>query len=188
MKRIPYVIVVVAMAAAACGGSSDSGAGETAAATTAAPTTTTAAPTTTAPPTTAAPSTTTAPPTTAAASSIVSGEDAEVDAIVTAYSVAFDSEADYAAKAPYIDDPTGLEDTVARYLETGDTMGGVSVLVTAVTVNGDEAEVAYDLLFNNNPTYPDLSGTAVMTDEGWKVPRRVFCSLMRSARVGCPAE
>jgi hypothetical protein len=117
----------------------------------------------------------------------VAGEDADVDAIVTAYAVAFDSESDYAAKAPYIDDPSGLEDTVARYLTTGETMGGIDVLVTAVAVNGSEADVTYDLLFNGNPTYPDLSGSALLTDDGWKVPRGVFCSLMSSARVGCPS-
>ena len=54
----------------------------------------------------------------------------------------------------------------------GDSFGGVSVEVAAVTVEGDAAEVSYDLLFGGNPTYPDLSGTAVLTDDGWKVPRR----------------
>ncbi len=181
MKRTLFVVLVLAMIAAACGGTSDSGAGEAAPATTAAPTTTTTS--TEAPTTTAAPTTTTVPE-----SDIVAGEDPDVDAIVTAYTVAFDSQSDYAAKQPYVDDPAGLEDTVARYLETGETMGGVSVLVTAVTVNGDEADVTYDLLFNNNPTYPDLSGRAILTAEGWKVPRRVFCSLMASARVGCPSD
>ena len=38
----------------------------------------------------------------------------------------------------------------------------------------------------------DLGGRSFLhdydwrTDEGWKVPRTVFCSLMSSARVGCP--
>ena len=180
MKRVLLMALALATLAAACGGSSDSGAGEAAPAATTAPTTTAAAPTTTATPTTATP--------TVPESDIVAGEDPDVDAIVTAYTIAFDSQSDYAAKQPYVDDPAGLEDTVARYLETGDTMGGVSVLVRAVAINGDEADVTYDLLFNNNPTYPDLSGTAVLTDDGWKVPRPVFCSLMASARVGCPSE
>ena len=180
MKRVLLMALALATLAAACGGSSDSGAGEAAPAATTAPTTTAAAPTTTATPTTTTP--------TAPESDIVAGEDPDVDAIVTAYTIAFDSQSDYAAKQPYVDDPAGLEDTVARYLETGDTMGGVSVLVRAVAINGDEADVTYDLLFNNNPTYPDLSGSAVLTDDGWKVPRRVFCSLMASARVGCPSE
>lgn len=183
MKRIPPVVLVLAMVAAACGGSSDSGAGEASAATSATPSTSVA------PTTTAAPATTAAPPTTAVTQSgILPGEDTDVDAIVTAYSVAFDSESDYAAKAPFVDDPSGLEDTVAKYLTTGETMGGISVVVTAVAIDGSEADVSYDLLFNGNPTYPNLSGTATLTDDGWKVPRSVFCSLMRSARVGCPAE
>ena len=172
IRRGLLVISVVALLAAACGGSADDAASEPAPTTTVA-STTTAAPTTT---------------TTAAPAPIVPGEDPDIDAIVNAYSVAFDSVSDYTAKAIHIDDPSGLEETVAGYLTTGETMGGVAVLVTAVVVDGSEAEVTYDLLFNENPTYPDLSGTAVLTDDGWKVPRPVFCSLMTSARVGCPAE
>ena len=182
MKRTLFVVLILAIVAAACGESSDSGAGEAAPATTAAPTTTTTT-TTEAPTTTAAPTTTTA-----VESDIVAGEDPDVDAIVTAYSVAFDSQSDYAAKQLHIDDPAGLEDTVARYLETGESMGGISVVVTSVEVDGDEANLTFDLLFNNNPTYPNLPGTAVLTDDAWKVPRWMFCSLMSSARVGCPAE
>jgi hypothetical protein len=126
--------------------------------------------------------------TTEAPSGIVAGEDADVDAIVTAYSVAFDSTSDYPIKEPFIDDPAGLEETVGKYLTTGETMGGISVVVTEVVVSGEEAAVTYDLLFNGNPTYPNLPGTAVLTADGWKVPRQVFCGLMSSARVGCPAE
>lgn len=175
--------VAVALIAAACGGAEVAEApAETS--TTVEQTTTTAAPTTT---TTAAPTTTVAATTTTAEAGIVPGEDPEVDAIVLAFQVAFDSESGYDLKAPYIEDPEGLEDTVAKYLETGTAMGGIGVAVTAVTIDGDTAKVSYDLLFGGNPTYPDLSGNAVKTADGWKVPRKMFCSLMSSARVGCPA-
>lgn len=181
MHKIVAMITVISLAVNACGGSTDSDSGDPAAApTTVAPTTTTAPPTTT----TAAPTTTTAAP----VSAITPGEDPDVDAVVVAYSIAFDSEADYAAKEGYIVDPTGLEQTVVDYLAIGETMGGVSVLVNEVVIDGDSADVTYDLLFNGNPTYPNLSGTAVLTDSGWQVPRSVFCSLMASARVGCPTE
>lgn len=175
MKKAVLVLAALALGAAACGGSADGGSDDAVAVTT-----TTAAPTTT--------TTTVAPTTTTEAPGITPGEDAAVDAIVTAYTVAFDSTSDYEAKAPYIDDPRGLEDTVAGYLTTGDTMGGVRVVVTEVVINGEEADVTYDLYFNNNPTYPDLPGTAVLSDAGWQVPRTVFCALMSSARVGCPTE
>jgi hypothetical protein len=185
------LVFILALVTAACGGGAES---EVAAETTAtqpdAPaTTTTVAPTTT---TTVAPTTTTtvAPTTTTttAVDGIVPGEDADVDAIVLAYQVAFDSTSDFDTKAPYIDDPSGLEDTVAQYLLTGETMGGISVNVREVTVDGDSATLVYDLMFNDNPTYPDLAGRAVRTEAGWQVPRGAFCSLMSSARVGCPSE
>lgn len=185
MKRLTVLVVALALTSAACGGAADADVGETTT-TTAAATTTTKATTTTS--TTEATTTTTAAPTTTTteASGIVEGADPEVDAIVVAYTIALDSVAPYEDKAPYIDDPDGLEDTVAQYLATGESMGGIGVAVSAVTIEGDTAKVTYDLLFGGNPTYPDLSGDAVKTADGWKITRAGFCSLMSSARVGCP--
>ena len=186
MQRFTTLIFVIALVAAACGGGSDTAV--VADTTVPAPesTTTTAAPTTT---TTLAPTTTTAPPTTTTTlGGIVPGEDADVDAVVLAYEIAFDSVSDFETKAAYIEDPTGLEDTVAQYVLTGETMGGIGVAVREVTIDGDTATLLYDLLFNDNPTYPDLTGRAVLTDAGWQVPRSAFCTLMSSARVGCPGS
>ncbi|NNC40063.1 MAG: hypothetical protein HKN95_05155 [Acidimicrobiia bacterium] len=183
MRRFTALVFILALVTAACGGGAElEVATETTAAQADAPaTTTTVAPTTT---TTVAPTTTT----TTVVDGIVPGEDADVDAIVLAYQVAFDSTSDFDTKAPYIDDPAGLEDTVAQYLLTGETMGGIAVNVREVTVDGDSATLVYDLMFNDNPTYPDLAGRAVRTEAGWQVPRGAFCSLMSSARVGCPSE
>jgi hypothetical protein len=146
-------------------------------------TTTTVAPATTT--TTVAPATTTT--TTAAdAGGITPGEDADVDAVVLTYQIVFSSETGYEEKAPYIDDPVGLEQTVADYQETGESMGGVALAPKSVTINGDTADVTYDLLFGGTPTYPDLSGDAVLLDDTWKITREMFCAMMASARVGCP--
>lgn len=139
--------------------------------------------------TTSAPATTTSSPTTTTATevpSIVPGEDPDVDAVVLAYEIVFSSETGYDDKAPYITDPTGLEETVAEYMETGESMGGVQLLPTSVTVSEDTAAVTYDLLFGGTPTYPDLTGDAVLDDGTWKVTREMFCDMMSSARVGCP--
>jgi hypothetical protein len=73
-------------------------------------------------------------------------------------------------------------------MATGDSMGGVGVAVTDVVVNGETADVTYDLLFNGNPAYTGQTGTAVLTADGWKVPRDVFCGLMASARSACPVQ
>ena len=184
MKRLTVLVSIVALITAGCGGS-EPGATESTT-TTQTATTTTQAPTTT---TTEAPTTTTTTteaPTTTVAEGIVVGEDPEVDAIVAAYTIALDSVSSYEEKAPYIDDPSGLEETVTKYLETGQSMGGIGVAPSAVVIDGDTAVVTYDLLFGGNPTYPDLTGPAVKTADGWKITREGFCSLMSSARVGCP--
>lgn len=177
MKRTMLLLVVLAVVAAAC---SESEAAETATTAAPSPTTTTVAPTTT-----AAPATTT---TAADAGGIAPGEDADVDAVVLAYQIVFSSETGYEEKAPHIDDPSGLEQTVADYQETGESMGGVELAPTSVTINGDTADVTYDLLFGGTPTYPDLTGDAVLIDDTWKITREMFCAVMASARVGCPEE
>lgn len=179
-RRAWMLVLVLALVAAACGSDEAADDGGSGTDTTVAATTTTTAPATT---TTAAPTTTT---TVAEAGGIVPGEDAEVDAIVLAYTIALDSVSTYEEKAPYIDDPSGLEDTVAGYVKTGESMGGIGVLPTAVAIDGDTAVVTYDLLFAGNPSYPDQTGDAIKTSEGWKVPRAGFCALMSLARVGCP--
>jgi hypothetical protein len=97
----------------------------------------------------------------------------------------FSSETTYEEKAPLLDDPTGLEDTVLKYIETGESMGGVALAAKEITVDGSVATVIYDLLFGGAPTYPDLTGDAVLIDGTWKVTREMFCSIMTSARVGC---
>lgn len=196
MKRLIAIGVTAALVAAACGSSADD---ENAAATTtsAGETTTTAGVTTTAPEvsttaTTQAPSTTTAAPTTTAGTPdiptapVVPGEDEDVDAIVEAYSVVFDSTTSYEEKVPYLVEPEGLEETVAKYSETGESFGGVTLEATAIGIAGDEARVIYDFLFGGNPAYPDQEGDALRTEAGWLITREMFCSIMTSARVGCP--
>jgi hypothetical protein len=189
LKRILLLVVVLAAIATAC---SETDAAETATTEpTPSTTTTTAAPTTTVPATTTTvPATTTTVPATtttvADSGGIIPGEDADVDAVVLTYEIVFSSETGYEEKAPYIDDPEGLEQTVADYQETGESMGGVALAPKAVTIDGDTADVTYDLLFGGTPTYPDLSGDAVLIDETWKITREMFCAMMASARVGCP--
>jgi hypothetical protein len=191
MKRLIAFGVVAALVAAACG-SADEDANAAAATTTSAAltTTTTASPTTTA---TTAPATTTTealPATTEAPKiptvPVVPGDDEEVDAIVEAYSVVFDNATSYDEKVPYLVEPDGLEATVDKYTETGESFGGVTLEAKEVGIDGDDALVIYDFLFGGNPAYPGQEGDAVRTDAGWQITRDMFCSVMASARVGCP--
>jgi hypothetical protein len=116
---------------------------------------------------------------------VVPGADADVDAIVEAYLVVFDSTTSYDEKAPYITEPAGLEDTVIRYAEAGEDVGGIALSADEVGIEGNAARVIYSFLFAGNPAYTDLEGEAVQTDAGWQVTREFFCDIMASARVGC---
>ncbi len=181
MKKTLLLAGALTIVAAACSSST-----QESPSTVAPETTTTIATTTTA---TAAPTTTAATTTSTTAPPAEEGDSGpEVDAIIAAYEIVFSSETSYDEKAPLIDDPDGLEETVAKYQETGDSMGGVALVAKTVIINGDTADVTYDLLFGGTPSYPDLKGDAVLIDGTWKVTRTMFCSLMSSARVGCPSS
>ncbi len=187
MKRSIVLVILVAVLAAACGAAEEAAAPET---TTTEATTTT---TTEAPTTTTTSTTTIVPPTTTTAASdeietspVVPGEDSDVDAIVEAYGVVFDSATSFDEKAPFITDATGLEETVEKYAAAGDEVGGIALQADRVGIDGNEARVIYSFLFAGNPAYTDLEGEAVLTDDGWQIGREFFCQIMVLARVGCP--
>jgi hypothetical protein len=188
VQRLTVFIVLLALSAVACGTEAEPAAAPATSTietptTTSTPPTTAATTTTTAVPTT----TTTAPPTTTTTTAgIVPGEDADVDAVVIAYETVFDSETSYEDKAAYLDDPSGLEDTVQRYFDTGELTGRVTIEATAVEIGGDTATITYTILFGGAPTYADQKGEATRGESGWQVSRDAFCALMTSARVGCP--
>jgi hypothetical protein len=190
MKRSIALAVLLAVLAAACSASEEVAAPDTTG--TKAPTTTTKAPTTTTSTTTS--TTTTLPPATTTTeadvietSPVVPGEDPDVDAIVEAYFVVFDSATNYDEKVPFITDAAGLEETVVKYTAAGDAVGGITLQADEVGIDGDEARVIYSFLFAGNPTYSDLEGEAVLSDDGWQISREFFCEIMASARVGCPS-
>ena len=178
--------------------------------TTAAPTTTTTATTTTAAPATttmAASATASAPADDADADDDTPADDADADddtpaedadaddaasapteveqAAMDAWAVVFDSEADYADKVPHLENAAQLESTIAAYAETGASFGGVSLEPTAVAINGDVANVTYDVLFGSSAAYSDLSGEMQLVDGVWVVSRDTFCGFMSSARTPC---
>lgn len=190
MQRLIVWFALLAIVAVACGGDAEPAAAPTSSTppATSLPSTTTLAPTTTVAPTTTTqpPTTTAAPTTTTTTAGIVPGEDPDVDAVVSAYETVFDSETPYEDKAPLLDDPSGLEDTVQRYFDTGELTGRVTIDATAVEIDGDTAVVTYTILFAGAPTYADQEGAATRSGDGWLVPRDVFCALMTAARVGCP--
>lgn len=184
MKRSVILFVAGVLLLSACGGSDDTSASTTVS-TLATTTTATAVTTTVAATTTAAETTTTAGaevPTVP----VVPGESADADAIVDLFAVVFDGTTAYEEKAPFIDDPAGLESTVDAYMTAGDAVGGIFLEVAGVGVDGDHAVVGYDLLFGGNAFMTDQVGDAVLNGGQWQVTREYFCSIMVLARVGCP--
>ena len=107
-------------------------------------------------------------------------------AAALAYETVFDSATDADAKAEFLPDVADLAPTIEAYTAAGDGMGGITMDVSAVVVDGDTATVTYDVLFGGNPAYSDLTGTLVRAGDTWTVTRDEFCSFMASARTPCP--
>ena len=171
MMKYGSLLVGFVLLVSACGGSDAS------------ETTTTTIETTT---TVAVETTTTTAGETGATEPIVPGENPDADEIANVYAVVFDSKTTYEEKAPLIVDPDGLESTVEAYIGAGAGVGDIFLQATAVSFDGDEAVVVYDLLFAGNVFQADQEGTAVRVDGVWQVSNEQFCSVMALARVSCP--
>lgn len=104
---------------------------------------------------------------------------------MAAWAVVFDSAADFADKAPHLQDAANLEASNAAYTETGKTMGGVRLEPTHAAVDGDNAVVTYNVLFGGNAAYEDLDGEIRRVDGIWMVSRDAYCSFLASARTPC---
>ena len=115
------------------------------------------------------------------------GDGAAEEAVETAYLTVFDSEVPFDEKLPYLEDAEQLRNTFESFADTAERFGGISLEPTSVVIDGDEAEVTYDVLFGGSAAYTDMSGDAVLRDGVWMVTRARFCAFMSSARVSCPS-
>ncbi|BAN04444.1 iron-siderophore ABC transporter substrate-binding protein [Ilumatobacter coccineus] len=120
----------------------------------------------------------------------VGAVDAPADDAATAagaaWATVFDSTVAFADKAPHLADAEALEETIEAYAAAGDGFDGISLVPTDVVIDGEAAEVTYDVNFGANPAYTDQIGSIELVDGVWTVSRDEFCSFMASARVGCP--
>lgn len=115
------------------------------------------------------------------------GDGVAEEAVETAYLTVFDSEVPFDEKLPYLEDAEQLRSTFESFADTAERFGGISLEPTSVVIDGDEAEVTYDVLFGGSAAYTDMSGDAVLRDGVWMVTRARFCAFMSSARVSCPS-
>lgn len=99
----------------------------------------------------------------------------------------FDSTVPFDDKVSYLEDAESLRDTNMEYANAGENFGGIALEPVVVVIDGDRAEVTYNVLFGGTVTYSDLSGDAEKIDGVWMVSRDRFCGFMASARVSCPS-
>lgn len=115
----------------------------------------------------------------------IEGEDAQ--AAAEAWSLVFDSNVGYDDKAAHLAEADALQATVDSYTDAGASMGGITLVPTAVTVEGETAAVTYDVYFGDAVSYEGLDGEITLVDGVWTVSREEFCGFMASARNACPA-
>lgn len=115
------------------------------------------------------------------------GDGAAEEAVETAYLTVFDSEVPFDEKLPFLEDAEQLRSTFESFADAAERFGGISLEPTSVVIDGDEADVTYDVLFGGSAAYTDMSGGAVLREGVWMVTRARFCAFMSSARVSCPS-
>lgn len=100
-------------------------------------------------------------------------------------------------------DPTTSLDQRVKLLQNGDQFRAAleaqaksplakssSVKVNDVTVSGDTATVAYDILLNGKPALANQTGHMVKTSGQWQVSTATFCTLLQmqgGAPAACPS-
>ena len=104
---------------------------------------------------------------------------------MAAWAVVFDSRAEFADKAPHLQDAAELEASNAAYAEAGERMNGIGLEPTSAVIDGDVAVVTYNVLFAGSAAYEDLTGEIVLVDGVWTVTRDTFCGFLASARTPC---
>ena len=109
----------------------------------------------------------------------------EEAAAMSAWAIVFDSNAEWALKAPHIEDAENLETSNERYRAGGESMGGFSLRPTRAVIEGDIATVTYDVLFGGTPAYTDLQGPINLVDGVWVVGRDAYCGFLAQARTPC---
>ena len=112
---------------------------------------------------------------------------AEEQEAADTWALVFDSTVAYDVKAAHMEDAEALQGTVESYTAAGDAMGGISLVPTAVVVDGDAATLTYDVMFGEETAYTALEGEMSLVDGVWVVSREEFCNFMASARNACPA-
>lgn len=110
-----------------------------------------------------------------------------MEAVLEVYRIVFDSSIPFDEKLPYLEDAEQLRGVFEEYAAAAENFGGIRLDPTAVEIDGDTAEVTYDVMFGEQAAYSDLTGDAVRVDGVWSVTRGRFCAFMSSARVSCPS-
>lgn len=106
-------------------------------------------------------------------------------AVADAYQTVFDSATTGDEKAAFLPDAAELAPTIEAYSSMAEGLGGIEMVVKAVSIEGETATVTYDVLIGGSPAYTDLDGTATAADGTWTVTREEFCGFMSSAQTPC---
>jgi iron complex transport system substrate-binding protein len=109
----------------------------------------------------------------------------EEAAAMSAWSIVFDSNAEWTLKAPHIEDSENLKESNEHYRAGGEDMGGFSLMPTDAIITGDSATITYDVLFGETPAYTDIEGVIELVDGIWVVSRDTFCGFLDQARTPC---
>tara|TARA_B100001996_G_scaffold240630_1_gene186037 strand:+ start:1749 stop:2339 length:591 start_codon:yes stop_codon:yes gene_type:complete len=110
---------------------------------------------------------------------------AEGQAAMDAFALVYDSNANWAEKAPHLENSDLLEASNEGYRAGSEGLGGITLRPSGVTVDGDTATIIYDVLFGENAAYESLDRVINRIDGVWVVSQEDYCSFLSSARTPC---
>lgn len=114
------------------------------------------------------------------------GDEADEQAAIDAFTAVFDSAVPFADKADLLENGAALQAAAEAYTAAGESMGGITLAPTGVVIDGDTATITYDVLFGGAAAYEALTKTITRVDGAWIVSQAAFCEFLSSARVACP--
>ncbi|WP_436773692.1 hypothetical protein [Yinghuangia sp. YIM S09857] len=99
---------------------------------------------------------------------------ADQKAAATAYTQMLDTKVPVDQRKAGIQDAEGIAPLLNELL-ANPALGTASIKVNNVAVNGDKAQVTFDVIVGGAPFYPNQTGDAVKVDGKWLVGKKTVC-------------
>ena len=118
----------------------------------------------------------------------VDGAAAAEQAAMDAWVIVLGPEASLDEKRRHTEDFDELLPTVEAGLAAGEAAGGIEIIPTRATINGDSATVVFDVAMGGSITATDFTADLTLIDGVWVASRSQVCTYVALIGVQCPGD